>query len=126
MYDFDFQWAQLVARAWSDPAFKAKLLADPAGVMRENGLTPPAGVRFEVTEDTNEVRHLVLPARPEVEELSAEELEHVPGGVVMPGFYPRHHHCHGHCYHPHCHGHCYHPHCHGHCYVHGRTVAQGA
>ena len=51
--DFEYQWGQLVARAWADPAFKAKLLADPAGVLKENGLTPPAGKQFKVVENTD-------------------------------------------------------------------------
>src|SRR5437868_948491 len=40
--DFEDAWQQLVARAWSDPALKAKLLADPAGVLKAEGLIVPA------------------------------------------------------------------------------------
>ncbi len=78
--DFEYQWGQLVARAWADPAFKAKLLADPAGVLKENGLTPPAGKQLKVMENTGSVIHLVLPAKPAPQELSEEELHRVAAG----------------------------------------------
>ncbi len=77
--DFEYQWGQLVARAWADPAFKARLLADPAAVLEENGLAP-AGKQFKVVEDTDEVVHLVLPGRPGPQELSEEELQPVAVG----------------------------------------------
>jgi hypothetical protein len=78
--DFEYQWSQLVARAWADPAFKAKLIADPAGVLKENGLTPPAGLQLKLVENTDKVLHLVLPVKPAPQELSEEELHRVAGG----------------------------------------------
>ena len=78
--DFEYQWGQLVARAWADPAFKAKLLADPAGVLKENGLVPPAGITIKVVENTDKVLHLTIPAKPAATELSEEELHRVAGG----------------------------------------------
>jgi hypothetical protein len=78
--DFEQQWSQLVARAWSDPAFKAKLLADPAAVLKENGIALPAGVTVKVVENTDKVVHLMLPAKPPAEELSEEELHRVAAG----------------------------------------------
>jgi hypothetical protein len=33
----DKAWGQIVARAWQDEAFKRRLLADPAAVLREQG-----------------------------------------------------------------------------------------
>lgn len=35
---------KIIARAWRDPAFKAKLIADPHGVLREAGVAVPEGV----------------------------------------------------------------------------------
>ena len=78
--DFEYQWSQLVARAWGDAAFKKKLLADPAGVLKENGLLVPAGIKIVVVENTEKVLHLTLPIRPAAEELSEEELHRVAGG----------------------------------------------
>ena len=33
--DWEDVWGQVVAKAWSDPAFKAKLLADPANYISQ-------------------------------------------------------------------------------------------
>jgi hypothetical protein len=60
--NFEYQWSQLVARAWADPAFKARLLADPAAVLKENGLELPPGMEIKVVEDSEKVLHLPLPA----------------------------------------------------------------
>jgi hypothetical protein len=39
------QYQQLVARAWGDPAFKARLLADPTATLTEMGLDVLPGLR---------------------------------------------------------------------------------
>ena len=62
--DFEYQWGQLVAKAWADPAFKAKLLADPAAVLKEHKLIVPAGLKIVVVENTEKVLHLTLPLPP--------------------------------------------------------------
>jgi hypothetical protein len=62
--DFDYQWGRIVARAWGDPAFKARLLADPAAVLKEYGLLPPPGLQLKVVENSDAVVHLVLPREP--------------------------------------------------------------
>jgi hypothetical protein len=60
--NFEYQWSQLVARAWADPDFKARLLADPAAVLKEHGLEVPPGVEIKVVEDSAKVLHLPLPS----------------------------------------------------------------
>ncbi len=75
-------WNQLVARAWADPAFKARLIADAAGVLKDNGLTVPAGIEFKVVENTDTVLHLTIPLKPPPEELSEEDLNQVAGGQI--------------------------------------------
>lgn len=74
-------FAQVLAHSWEDPEFRSKLLADPAATLNANGFTVPAGKRVEIVEDTDEVLHVTLPARPS--ELSDEELETVAGGTCM-------------------------------------------
>jgi hypothetical protein len=78
--DFEYQWSQLVAKARADPAFKKRLLADPAAVLKEHGLLVPAGKQIKVVENTDKVIHLTIPLAPAPEELSAEELHRAAGG----------------------------------------------
>lgn len=56
--------ARLVAKVWSDPDFKARLMAQPVAVLREYGVDVPEGVTVAVHEDTPSSRHIVLPPRP--------------------------------------------------------------
>ncbi|MBI4183541.1 MAG: nitrile hydratase subunit alpha [Proteobacteria bacterium] len=51
--------ARIVARAWTDPAFKARLLADAAKTVEELGLSHP-GPRLVALENTETVHHLVV------------------------------------------------------------------
>jgi hypothetical protein len=78
--DWDYQWSQITARAWSDDAFKKRLLADPAAALKEYGLGVPAGIQIKVLENTDKLLNLVLPIKPAPEELSEEELHRVAGG----------------------------------------------
>jgi nitrile hydratase len=52
--------ARLVARAWMDPAFKARLLADPKAACAEIGVDATSINEFVVLENTEKVRHLVV------------------------------------------------------------------
>jgi hypothetical protein len=77
--DFHRKNGQLVARVWADPAFKARLLADPTAVLKEQGVEVPPGVEVRIAEDTDQVVNLVLPQKPAEAELSEEELAQVCG-----------------------------------------------
>ncbi|MEA1648112.1 NHLP leader peptide family RiPP precursor [Nitrospirillum sp. BR 11164] len=74
---------KIIAKAWVDDAFKARLLADPAAVLTAEGIALPAGVTFKVVEDVAGVQTLVLPAKPT--ELSDADLGGVAGGRPVPG-----------------------------------------
>lgn len=52
--------ARLVARAWVDPEFKARLLADPKAACAELGIDATSINEFVVLENTEKVRHLVV------------------------------------------------------------------
>jgi hypothetical protein len=54
----------VVARAWRDPAFKRRLLADPATALREGGVAAPAGTGVRVVEDTARLAHHMLATSP--------------------------------------------------------------
>ena len=55
---------KLVAKAWSDDEFKAKLLADPMTVFRENDLIVPEGVEVRMAENTDNLIDLIFPPEP--------------------------------------------------------------
>jgi nitrile hydratase len=52
--------AKLVARAWVDPAFKARFIADPRAACAEMGIDATSINEFVVLENTERVRHMVV------------------------------------------------------------------
>jgi hypothetical protein len=74
------RYSQLIAKTWSDEAFKQQLLADPTTTLRAAGIEVPANVSFRVVEDSPNVIHLVLPSKPASSELDDQDLERVSGG----------------------------------------------
>ncbi|HEX4412016.1 MAG TPA: NHLP leader peptide family RiPP precursor [Lacipirellulaceae bacterium] len=72
--------SQLIAKCWSDDGFKRKLLADPAGTLKAEGSQVPAGLTIKAVENTDNVYHLVIPAKPT--ELSDADLDTVSGGAA--------------------------------------------
>jgi nitrile hydratase subunit alpha len=52
--------AKLVARAWVDPAFKARLISDPKAACAEMGIDAASINEFVVLENTEKVRHMVV------------------------------------------------------------------
>jgi nitrile hydratase subunit alpha len=52
--------ARLVARAWADPAFKARLLADAREAALEVGLDPGPSPVVVALENTEQVHHMVV------------------------------------------------------------------
>jgi len=52
--------AQIVARAWTDPEFKARLLEDGSAAVAEMGFAGLEGTHMEVKENTPEVHNLVV------------------------------------------------------------------
>ena len=81
-------YGQLIAKAWTDEEFKARLLADPKAAMKEVGMDVPEGMEVEVVESTQEKAYLVIPAKPGPGELSDEDLDNVAGGWRHVGTVP--------------------------------------
>lgn len=52
--------ARLVARAWVDPAFRQRLLADPKAACAEMGIDASGLVEFVVLENTERVHNMVV------------------------------------------------------------------
>ena len=74
--------SQLIAKCWTDEGFKQKVLADPAATLRAEGLELPADLSYVAHENTDEVFHLIIPAKPT--ELSDEDLDQAVGGTGWP------------------------------------------
>ena len=56
--------ARILNRAWKDKTFKKRLLEDPHGALKDEGIKVPKGVRLKVVENTAKVRHMVIPKKP--------------------------------------------------------------
>jgi hypothetical protein len=67
------QYGQIVARAWTDDAFKQRLIADPKSVLAEFGVHTDARKEVRVVENDESVFYLVIPQKPG--NLTAEQLE---------------------------------------------------
>lgn len=52
--------AQVVAKAWFDPAFKAQLLADASHAIKQVGLTQKIGDALVAVENTAETHHMIV------------------------------------------------------------------
>jgi hypothetical protein len=74
-------FGEVIAEAWADPGFKARLIAEPRTVLAEHGVDLPANVEIRAVENTDNVVYLALPPKPK-EELSDEALEAVAGGAT--------------------------------------------
>lgn len=79
MEAFQQKFSQIVEKAWNDEAFKQRLMRQPGEVLKEQGIDVPAGVNIQVLENTPQVHHFVLPARPGA--LSQDDLDQVAGGA---------------------------------------------
>ncbi|NDD58467.1 MAG: NHLP leader peptide family natural product precursor [Chlamydiae bacterium] len=54
-------WAQVVAKAWSDEAFKRRLVKEPEKVLKENGFVLDPNINYHIIEDSKENKSLVIP-----------------------------------------------------------------
>ena len=54
-------YADIIARYYGDPDFKAKLEGDPTSVLREAGMQIPDGVSVKLHVNTEQLLHVVLP-----------------------------------------------------------------
>ena len=55
-------YADVVAKYYGDPDFKAKMDADPTAVLRAEGLEIPEGADVKLLFNTEKLLHIVLPA----------------------------------------------------------------
>ena len=73
--------AQLFAACWKDEALKARFMADPKAVLAEYDMPVPDNLDVKVVENADDCVHITMPAPPNCNELSDDELGAAAGGV---------------------------------------------
>lgn len=66
---------RIIAKAWTDEAFKQKLISQPSETLREEGVETPPDVELRVVENTDKQVYIVLPPRPADVPIEAEFVE---------------------------------------------------
>jgi hypothetical protein len=79
-----FEMGQLIARAWSDEAFKSKLLTKPHEAVKECNIALRAGTSLRVHMNSETELHIVIPAPPAELEISNDESSDQGGGCWLP------------------------------------------
>jgi hypothetical protein len=78
--------ARIIAKAWKNPAYKQRLLADPKGTLQHEiaevdpSVSLPTGLQVHVHEEAPDTYHLVLPRNPKdiaLDEVLGDDLEAV-------------------------------------------------
>ena len=62
------KYAKLIAKVWSDEAFKERLLTDSRAVLEAEGISVPPGVDVKVVEQTETQLFVVIPQKPPIEQ----------------------------------------------------------
>lgn len=78
-----FKWAEILTKAWTDEAFKQRLLADPTKVLKESGIPLTPEMKYIIHENTEHQTHIVLPLPPK-EKTGSEILSILASGVLPP------------------------------------------
>lgn len=71
---------KIIQKAWQDPEFKARLLADPRSALQESlGIAIPEGIQLQAVEETPSSYYLVIPPNP-------ADLESSDGASAAPEY----------------------------------------
>jgi hypothetical protein len=81
-------YAKVIAQAWSDQDYKRRLVDDPGGALADAGAKMPDGVQLRVVDDSDTLKHLVIPAAPGEGEIAEQDLEQVSGGTMCTASIP--------------------------------------
>jgi len=73
--------AEVLSRAISDDEYRKKLIKSPNATLEEAGLEIEPGIEVRVLENTEKIRHVIIPHLEEGE-LSEEALGRIAGGDV--------------------------------------------
>lgn len=69
------EWAKVIAQAWVDEEFKARLIADPKAVLKAEGIEFPENLKINIAEAKEDELNLTLPLKPAGVGGSAAELQ---------------------------------------------------
>ena len=70
---------QVIVRAWTDEAFKKRLLEDGTAVLKEEGVSVPEAMTVKVVENSETLYHLIIPPK-KSHELTDDQRNAVSGG----------------------------------------------
>ena len=59
------EYTKIIARAWIDEEFDARLIEDPATVLKEYNIEIPKGFTVKVVERKGNEIHIPLPVKPD-------------------------------------------------------------
>ena len=57
--------SKVIAKTWTDEAFKKKLIADPVATLKAEGFVVDPRLKLQVHENTDTAFHLVIPVKPD-------------------------------------------------------------
>ena len=70
----------IIAKAWSDDAFKQQLIHDPKQTLADEGIELPKDKTITVLADTDQVAHLIIPRKQE--DLDDQQLGQTSAGFL--------------------------------------------
>jgi hypothetical protein len=83
--DIKKTWQKIVVKAWSDPAFKEKLLKNPKEAFKEFGVQLPAHLKnVHVYANSKDTFNFVIPNKPD-REVTDKELQEMAAGGIFSG-----------------------------------------
>lgn len=68
---------------YSDPELKKRFMTGPAAVMKERGVAVPEGISLRAVEDTEKVRHIVIPYPAPGKVATLEEIEQRASKIII-------------------------------------------
>jgi hypothetical protein len=71
---------EIISKAWSDEAFKQRLLDDATTVLTEEGIAIQKGMTVKAVENTDTIFHLVIPPKMPTAQLDISQLASIAGG----------------------------------------------
>ena len=84
--EFENALSKVIAKSWTDPDFRARLLSSPKDTLAAEGIGVPDNLNINIVEDTDSTVHVVLPyVSSAVTELDESALEAVAAGKSRGG-----------------------------------------